>query len=63
MYLGLVLFLLGAVFHFSNAYTLSGPIGFTLYMNAWQIGPEERVLERRFGQKYLDYKDEVRRWF
>jgi protein-S-isoprenylcysteine O-methyltransferase Ste14 len=26
------------------------------------IKPEERYLERRFGQPYLDYKNRVRRW-
>ncbi|MDZ7773148.1 MAG: isoprenylcysteine carboxylmethyltransferase family protein [Balneolaceae bacterium] len=62
MYLGLALFLLAAVFKFSNAYTLAGPIGFVLYMNAWQIDPEEHALEERFGQDYLDYKERVRRW-
>lgn len=27
------------------------------------IRPEERHLEERFGQAYLDYKDRTRRWF
>jgi protein-S-isoprenylcysteine O-methyltransferase Ste14 len=26
------------------------------------IGREERYLERKFGQRYLDYKSRVRRW-
>lgn len=26
------------------------------------IGPEERYLERTFGEEYLDYKTRVRRW-
>jgi protein-S-isoprenylcysteine O-methyltransferase Ste14 len=27
-----------------------------------QIKPEERILEDKFGQEYLDYKSKVRRW-
>jgi protein-S-isoprenylcysteine O-methyltransferase Ste14 len=27
-----------------------------------QIEAEERALEELFGQKYLDYKNRVRRW-
>ncbi len=35
---------------------------FVSYMNRYQIKPEERVLERRFGDEYLKYKNRVRRW-
>ena len=31
-------------------------------MSRWVIAPEERYLESRFGQQYLDYKKLVRRW-
>ncbi|WP_367302116.1 methyltransferase family protein, partial [Vibrio parahaemolyticus] len=31
-------------------------------MNRFQIKPEERVLERLFGEEYVDYKNHVRRW-
>ncbi len=31
-------------------------------MNRYQIKPEERALERLFGEDYLDYKNQVRRW-
>lgn len=35
---------------------------FVAYMNRYQIKPEERALERLFGEDYLDYKNQVRRW-
>ena len=38
------------------------PLFFVTYMNRYQIVPEERVLEARFGAPYLAYKARVRRW-
>lgn len=35
---------------------------FVLYMNRFQIGPEERTLEERFGRRFVDYAGRVRRW-
>ncbi|MCF7481605.1 isoprenylcysteine carboxylmethyltransferase family protein [Vibrio sp. J1-1] len=35
---------------------------FISYMNRYQIKPEERALERLFGEDYLKYKNRVRRW-
>jgi carboxypeptidase C (cathepsin A) len=36
--------------------------GFVLYMNRFQIGPEERVLRGIFGEAYDAYAARVRRW-
>jgi protein-S-isoprenylcysteine O-methyltransferase Ste14 len=35
---------------------------FVLYMNRFQIVPEERALERLFGPAFRDYAASVRRW-
>lgn len=35
---------------------------FVLYMNRFQIRPEERALELRFGGEFADYARRVRRW-
>ena len=35
---------------------------FVLYMNRFQIRPEERALEQRFGAAFREYVARVRRW-
>jgi protein-S-isoprenylcysteine O-methyltransferase Ste14 len=35
---------------------------FVLYINRFQIAPEERVLTSRFGQDFVAYQSRVRRW-
>jgi protein-S-isoprenylcysteine O-methyltransferase Ste14 len=35
---------------------------FMLYMNRFQIQPEERALTGKFGAEYLAYRQRVRRW-
>jgi len=62
MYLGLVL-LLTALMIWTGS--LAGPlliIAFVLYINHFQIRPEEQHLTDRFGREYLAYKEKVRRW-
>ena len=62
MYLGFLILLLGwAVFLENVAAFLVLPL-FVLYMNRFQIEPEERALEALFGQEFVDYKQSVRRW-
>lgn len=41
---------------------LLGVLGFVLYMNRFQIGPEERALARLFGNDFAQYCTRVRRW-
>ena len=62
MYLGMLLVLLGwAVFLSSLASLLVAPL-FVFYINRFQIAPEERVLEEKFGAVFRDYTQRVRRW-
>jgi protein-S-isoprenylcysteine O-methyltransferase Ste14 len=62
MYLGLALALVGWAVFVSSAWALLGPVGFVLYMNRFQIMPEERVLSAQFGTSYSAYRARVRRW-
>ena len=62
MYLGLLLALLGWAFFLANALAFVCLPAFILYMNRFQIAPEERVLAAMFGQEFMAYVSKVRRW-
>lgn len=62
MYVGLTSVLLAWAVFLSSAWALPGPLVFALYINRFQIVPEERVLLRIFGATYSDYQAKVRRW-
>ena len=62
MYPGFALVLLGWAAFLSHALAFVLLPGFVLYMNEFQIKPEERALESRFGQAFVDYSRRVRRW-
>lgn len=63
MYLSLLLLLLAWGLYLGNAFNTLLAALFVAYMNRFQIGPEERVLESRFGSAYRRYCTLVRRWF
>ena len=62
MYLGLCLVLLAWACALSSALTFLGPILFILYINRFQIVPEETALSRIFGAAFSNYQAKVRRW-
>ena len=62
MYLGLLLILVGWAAYLSNVLAFLILPGFILYMNRFQIEPEERALTSLFGQDFIAYKSRVRRW-
>lgn len=62
MYLGFLLMLLGwGVFISNVASFLLLPL-FVMYMNRFQIIPEERYMCEKFGHEYRQYASVVRRW-
>jgi protein-S-isoprenylcysteine O-methyltransferase Ste14 len=62
MYLGLLVTLMGWAVFLSNPLALLAASLFVLYINRFQINPEERVLSSLFGAEYAAYKEKVRRW-
>lgn len=62
MYLGFLLALAGwGVFLANWAAALLLPM-FVVYMNRFQIAPEERALQEKFGATFTAYARSVRRW-
>lgn len=62
MYVGMLFLLIAWGVYLTSTWALLGPLAFVLYMNRFQIGPEERALEALFGDEFSDYRKKVRRW-
>lgn len=62
MYLGLLLGLMGWAVYLSNLLNIFLLVGFVIYMNRFQIIPEERTMTKKFGEEFAEYKKSVRRW-
>jgi protein-S-isoprenylcysteine O-methyltransferase Ste14 len=62
MYVSLLFILVAWAIFLSSAWALVAPVVFVLYINRFQIKPEERVLTAMFGTTYTEYKGRVRRW-
>ena len=62
MYVGMTFLLLSWSLFLSSPYTLFGALIFVLYINRFQIQPEERALSPLFGSEFESYRVEVRRW-
>ena len=62
MYLGFLCALAGLAVYLSNAVAVGMIAFFVVYMNRYQIEPEERALLAKFGPEYAAYMASVRRW-
>ena len=62
MYLGFLLLLVAWAIYLGNLGALLVIGVFVLYMNLFQIAPEERALAARFGAEFDEYRRRVRRW-
>lgn len=62
MYLGLLLLLGGWAIWLGSVAAWLGLPAFILYMNRFQIRPEEAAMTRMFGADFTSYRADVRRW-
>ena len=62
MYLSLTTILIGLMFFLGNWLGLLWLAVFMLYIQCFQIYPEERAMQLLFGDAYRDYCSRVRRW-
>lgn len=62
MYVGFLLILTGWGAFLGNIASLLLLPVFVLYMNRFQIVPEERYMREKFGDSYRQYERAVRRW-
>ena len=62
MYVGFLFVLIAWGIFLSNLASLVLLPAFVVYMNRFQILPEERHMREKFGKAYCQYEAEVRRW-
>jgi protein-S-isoprenylcysteine O-methyltransferase Ste14 len=62
MYLGFAIALTAWSIFLAWPPALLSVLGFVIYMNRFQIGPEERALADLFGAQFTHYCGQVRRW-
>ena len=62
IYLADAMILLGVAELTKNVWLVVAAVAFAVLVTWLAILPEERHLERKFGQAYLDYKAKSRRW-
>lgn len=62
MYVSLTLMLVAWAFWLGGPWVWAGPVLLALWLDRFQIQPEERVMSARFGADYDRYLREVCRW-
>jgi len=62
MYLGMIAILLGTAIIHGSLIGFIFPIIFIIIIETLFIPLEEKIMEKTFKRKYLDYKNKVRRW-
>jgi protein-S-isoprenylcysteine O-methyltransferase Ste14 len=63
IYLGIAIAGSGIALAFNTGWMLLSVLAFVLIANKLVIEREEKYLERKFGEPYLNYQRKARRWF
>ena len=62
MYVGMAIILTAWAVYLSNLILMVWVGVFIAYITRFQIQPEERALDKLFGEEFASYKQSVRRW-
>lgn len=62
MYVGMLWILIGSAFALNSVLSFLCPVIFFVWMNSVVIPREELCIESVFGEAYLRYKQQTRRW-
>ncbi|WP_448565000.1 methyltransferase family protein [Thalassotalea ganghwensis] len=62
MYLGFALALFAWAIFLNNLNTVGLVVAFIIFLTYLQIIPEERILTKVFGDEFIKYQQQVRRW-
>ena len=62
MYLGVTTALFGIAIYLGDILAFLSPIVFFIFVSIRFIPREEKLMEKLFGKKYLEYKKRIRRW-
>ncbi|MEO6986903.1 MAG: isoprenylcysteine carboxylmethyltransferase family protein [Paralcaligenes sp.] len=62
MYLGILLVLIAWAIFLGNGLSLLFAFALAMYIHRYQIRPEERFLQEKFGADFARYKAKVRAW-
>ncbi len=62
MYIGFLFMLIAWALYLAQLHLVLFLPLFVVYMNRFQIAPEERFMRQKFGEEYVRYMTSVRRW-
>ena len=62
LYLSLLMLLVGYAIRIDSWQTWLAPLAFVAYVTRFQIIPEERYLQIKFGEAFDQYRTRTRRW-
>lgn len=62
IYVSLLFLLLAYAIRLDSPAVWIAPVFFVLYVTRFQIQPEERALQAKFGEAYAAYRQRTRRW-